>query len=206
MKKAMIFAAVLAAFMLCGCGGDKEETMTLDYEQMDREFGQLKEQEEEPKEEEESGFFEFSDEIEAITNATKEYAAFLVSGDARGCAKAFPNEFIAAIMNQEGVTWDEAVELSSGQILITFGENEKELSLVKSQTGEFGYAVSLKNLTRFKQESALIKMYKTYGITVFDVVEVDFEISSGEEVASAYIRLVKTQNGEWKTDMSYFEI
>ena len=71
---------------------------------------------------------------------------------------------------------------------------------------EYGFSVEIEKISRFSKEEQLINIYERYGIKLTDAIEVDYKIISEDKSAKAYLRLVKTQNGKWEPDMSYFEI
>ena len=203
MRKLLAVLFMLAVFMLSGCTDiAEEETGTLNYEQMDKEFGQYKE----PEENETDDSLEFAEDIPVITAEIEEYTECLLTGDASRYAKAFPNDYIIAIMNQEGMTWDDSVEYSISRVWKIFNTVENKYKTIKELQAEHGYSVEIESISRFSKEEQLLKIYESYGIKLTDAIEVDYKIISNDKSAEAYLRLVKTENGKWEPDMSYFEI
>lgn len=194
---------LLAVLMLCGCTDiADEETGTLNYEQMDKEFGQYKE----PEEEKADASLEFAEDIPAITEEIEEYSECLLTGDAQRYAKAFPNDYIIAIMNHEGMTWDDSVEYSISRVWKIFNSIENKYKTVMELQKEYGHSVEIEKINRYSKEEQLLNIYEGYGISLTAVIEVDYKIISEDKSAKAYLRLVKTKNGKWEPDMSYFEI
>ncbi len=203
MRKLLAVLFMLAVIMLSGCtDAADEETGTLNYEQMDKEFGQYKE----PEENREDASLEFAEDMPAITEEVTEYTDCLLTGDARRYAVSFPNDYIIAIMNQEGMTWDDSVEYSISRVWKIFNTIENKYKTVMELQKEYGYSVEIEKITRFSKEEQLLNIYESYGIKLTAAIEVDYKIISEDKSAKAYLRLVKTQNGKWEPDMSYFEI
>ncbi len=189
--------------LLFGCSKPTEETKTLDYEQMDKEFNQHKDK---IKNDKGNGITQFAEDMPYIESCIGEYADCLISGDANRYAREFPNDYITAIMTQEGCTWDTAVDIASTKIWETFNSVENKYIEVRELNLKYGHKVVVKDVARFSRETALINIYGGLGINLTDAVEVSFEISSLGKSADGYMRLVKTEKGDWEPDMSYFKI
>ncbi len=202
MKKLLICIIMMfLAFSLCGCK-EEEETKTLDYEQMDREFGQLKEEEKEETENSE----EFAQDMPKIQECVEEYAYCLLYGDANRYARTFPNDYVIAIMDEEGCTWDTAVDISSNKIWETFNSIENKYLEVRELNQTHGHTATIKSVNKYSRGTTIMNVYNKIGINVNAVIEVKFVISSADKNAEAVMRFVRTEKGSWEPDMSYFGI
>ncbi len=218
MKKILTVLTVLTAILaLCGCQPVEEETKTLDYAQMDKEFSDYHSKNDNSEKDTEGtegtentegtgGTGAFDADMPQIEEAVKEYAYCLVSGDAKRYAQTFPNDYIIAIMNAEGCTWDMAIDISTNKIWETFSKIEKKYSEIRVLNPEHGHQITVKNVKKYSKGSTLMGIYAGFGVELSDVVEITFEISSFDKKANGSMRLVKTAKGLWEPDMSYFGI
>lgn len=202
MKKSLLFVVMLTAatVFLCGCTDEPEETGEFDYEAMDREFGQLKE-EEIPKEDQEF----FDEEAVEIKSEVYDYARCMLDRDAARCVEMMPRNFIAGLAKNAGCSEAESREIVETYVKQFFnGLDPKYSDLADRRDSGDDYSVELKSVARYYQESTVIKKYADIGIEVTDVADIDFYITVNNKSQDADFRLVKLESGEWKFDMNFF--
>ena len=193
MKKIWIAVIFILAIALCGCS--EPERLTANNEEMDKKLNQKLENDK-PKEEEKDGKIHLTKgiteaDVPFIENAAGLYVDCIISEDANRYANSFPNGHINAIMKEGGCDRMGAVDIAAKKIWEIVETNKKKYAKMKEAAAENGYTVVIKAVKRFDLESDLIREYKKNDIVVTDVVDINYDVKSGDEVVPGELRLVR---------------
>lgn len=199
MKKIAFFLGLTAALLCTGCDSVPEETGSFDYDAMDKQFGQM--QDEEVK----NDIALYEEELDEISDIVGKYADNLVTKDSRACAESFADEFLSMIMNAKGCGRREALDIAEESIEVVFQTKEKSYRELAKEWS-IGHKTEIKKICGFSQMSTLKEIYAGYGVKITDAIDVDFTLQTDSQESTGEIRLVKLPSGEWKPDMSFFEI
>ena len=192
---------MLVSVLLCGCQDVPEETGYFDYDAMDKEFGQMQD---EDNDEDDMALYE--EDMEEIQSDVKWYAEMLVSKSSELCVDYFPRQFIEMIMNERGCKKEVAKGIAISKIEEHFHRLERDYREILAVWTQVPHEVTIEKIRVFSQLSSLKDIYASYGVTVEDAIDIDFIVSAGRYKAPGQIRLVKMDYGMWEVDMSYFEI
>ncbi len=202
MKRALIAIILITVVSLCGCAEKPLEVIDLDYEEMDKEYGQYRAEQDKKKDETD----EFAEELPYIEESVTEYVDCLLKGDANRYAATFPKEYILAIMEADECTEEIAFNIAGTKIWEIFNKTENRYIGVKEAMKKNEYSVTITNISRYNLEQTLIKWYAKYDIEITDVIGVDFVVASGDQTAEGQVYIAKTARGNWEPDMRFFDI
>ena len=192
---------VIISVLLCGCRYVPEETGTIDYDAMDKKFGQMQEEETVSND-----MALYEEDMEEIQSDVKWYAEMVVSKSAELCVEYFPRQFIEMIMSERGCKKEVAKGIAISKIEEVFHNIERDYREILAVWTEVPHEVTIERIKVFPQLTSLKDIYGSYGVTIEDAIDVDFIISAGRYKAPGQIRLVKMDYGMWEVDMSFFEI
>lgn len=208
MKKLLILMfCVFAAFTLWSCREDiKLENAQIDYDEMDKEFGQ--EPYNSDKTDSESYIDEdFKDDISEIKELTESYTSVLLDNDAKKCvSNFFPDMYFGAIEKSERMNRANAVKYAENKVNAIFSSFKSSHPSMVSLKSEYGYSTSIVSVSHYSQENTLINTYKKLGVDISAVCDVTFLISVDDSAANSNIRFCKLSDNKWYVDMSCFEL
>lgn len=209
MKKLIsLILCVFASFTLWSCREDiKLENTKIDYDKMDKEFGQ------EPYNSDNYGSSasyidsDFEDELSEIKKLTENYTAVLLNGDAKKCvSEFFPDMYFTAIEKSERMNRTNAIKYAENKVDKIFSSFKSEQPSMVSLKGEYGYSTSLVSVSHYDQENTLINTYKKLGVDVSSVCDISYTISVDDASTTSNIRFCKLSDDKWYIDMSCFEL
>ena len=196
MKKICIIIGLLMVF-LCGCDDapKQEETWALDFDAMDKEFGQYQESDKDDT-------AAYEGEMDKLYANVESYVDFIMKDNAKGIVDTLSTALISYLGEVNGVSYPTAIEMAEDRVLETF--EKTDIKDLYDGWNKKQHKIEISRIKIFSQRAELKEAYRNFGIRITDAVEVEFKVIVGNDERKSQIRLIQNENGSWGADADYF--